>query len=90
MRERTGILANTRKTSQEMVTGLESSQSPINATTRNLVQYGQVPRLIRTWPIISVSSGYLAETREKSDDLFLAFPDKFGVGGPLIDRTRLW
>src|ERR1700674_896977 len=52
MRERTGILANTRKTSQEMMTGLENSQSPINTTTRNLAQDGQVPRngIIGMWP----------------------------------------
>jgi hypothetical protein len=51
MRERTGILANTRKTSQEMMTGLESSQCPINATPQNLAQHGQVPRngIIGNW-----------------------------------------
>jgi hypothetical protein len=27
---------------------------------------------------------------QKVTALFFAFPDKFGVGGPLIERTRLW
>jgi hypothetical protein len=39
-----------------------------------------------------VSPGYQARTCQNKSvtALFFAFPDKFGVGGPLIDRTRLW
>jgi hypothetical protein len=59
--------------------GIVSKSHPDKGTYRNLA-------------FVSVSPGYQARTCQNKNltPLFFAFPDKFGVGGPLIERTRLW